>query len=70
MLFHPCASWQWLPRGIMLSSSLLFKHFGNFEVEPNDIGHVDIFGDAQLLTYIQTRELDLGLTSKEKNQII
>ncbi len=54
----------------MLSSSLLFKHFGNFEVEPNDIGHVDIFGDAQLLTYIQTRELDLGLTSKEKNQII
>jgi hypothetical protein len=54
----------------MLSSSLFFKHFGNLEVEPYDIGHVDIFGDAQLLTYIQTRELDLGLTSKEKNQII
>jgi len=39
-------------------------------VELDDIGHVDIFGDAQLLTYLQTRELDLGLTSKEKNQII
>jgi hypothetical protein len=30
MLFHPCASWQWLPRGIMLSSSLFFKHFWEF----------------------------------------
>jgi len=44
--------------------------FGNLKVEPDDIGHVDIFGDVQLLTYLQTRELDLGLTSKEKNQII
>ncbi len=35
-------------------------------MEPNDIGHVNIFGDAQLLTYLKTRELDLGLTSKEK----
>jgi hypothetical protein len=30
---------------------------------------VDNFGDAQVLTYLQTSELDVGITSKEKDQV-
>jgi hypothetical protein len=31
---------------------------------------MDIFGDAQVLTCLQTRELDVGLALKKKDQIL
>ncbi len=44
--------------------------FGNSKVEPNDIGLADFFGNAQVLIYIQIGELDVGLTSKEKDRVL
>ncbi len=39
----------------------------NSNMEFDDIGSMNIFGDAQMLTYLQTWELDVGLTFKEKD---
>jgi hypothetical protein len=44
--------------------------YRNLKIEPNDIGHVENFGDAQVLTYLQISELDVGITSKEKDQVL
>jgi hypothetical protein len=37
------------------------------KIELNDIELVDIFGNAQMLIYLQIGELDVGLTSKGKH---
>jgi len=39
----------------------------NSKVEPNDVGPIDIL--AQVLTYLQIKELDVGFTSKEKDWV-
>jgi hypothetical protein len=42
----------------------------NLEIKFDGITSMDIFGDAQMLTYLQIRELDVGLTFKEKDQVL
>jgi hypothetical protein len=39
----------------------------NSKVEPNDIAPIDIF--AQVLTFLQIKELDVKLTPKEKDWV-
>jgi len=39
----------------------------NLKVEPNDVGPIDIL--AQVLTYLQIKELDVGFTPKEKDWV-
>ncbi len=45
------------------------RHLDKFKGELNDIELVDIFGDAQVLAYVWTRQLDVGLISKENDQV-
>jgi len=42
----------------------------NLEIKLDEIRSMDIFGDAQMLTYLQLGELDVGLTFKEKDRVL
>ncbi len=61
---------KWLPRVITSSSSESVMHFRNLEIKLDDIKSMDIFRDAQMLTYLQIGELDVRLTFKEKDGIL
>jgi hypothetical protein len=44
--------------------------YRNLQIKLDDIRSMDIFGDAQMLTYLQIGELDVGLTFKEKDRVL
>ncbi len=71
MLFHSFTFQQMVAKKYHVKFKLIFQALlDNSNVELDDIGFMDIFGDVQVLTQLQIGGLVVGLTFIEKDWVL